>query len=247
MNVKFQLTSEDDAKILSLLIDANANINEKVGHFPIDRDFPLVLATNNLKFRREMISRVLINKKANIEVVHEDGKKPINFAIENMLLKKQSLSEITGDPTNWGIIFVWNGESTPELLIEKANLTGIIHPPLHSLRHAHWAFTEEMYKVAEMLIDNKADIEARDSAGKTLIFVAVEKDRPGLLFLLLNNGANTEVKDSERHPLLHIRDEEEIDNHAREGRSSKRILRFARMRFVSLMSAPETVCTCRMK
>ena len=48
--------------------------------------------------------------------------------------------------------------------------------------------------IAQYLIENGADIEAKDKKGYTPLFIAVENQKPDIVKLLIEKGANVKIK-----------------------------------------------------
>merc|ERR1711991_749836 len=65
-------------------------------------------------------------------------------------------------------------------------------------------------KVAKLLIDNGADINAQDNEDQTAIFVNVRDNNIELVKLLIDNGADVNIKDDNEETLLMYTENTEI-------------------------------------
>ncbi|WP_264723490.1 ankyrin repeat domain-containing protein [Wolbachia endosymbiont (group A) of Cheilosia soror] len=73
---------------------------------------------------------------------------------------------------------------------------------LDSVNTLHHAVITNNYAMAQLLISEGTDIEARDNDGKTPLSRAVSLDKPDMVQLLLNKGADIEAEDNDgRTPL----------------------------------------------
>ncbi|MCS5711210.1 ankyrin repeat domain-containing protein [Candidatus Berkiella aquae] len=67
----------------------------------------------------------------------------------------------------------------------------------------HWAVIFGNTEIVRLLLDNRADTEAKDITKKTPLHWAVIQKRPEIIQLLLKNGANIEAKDNLGKTPLH--------------------------------------------
>jgi ankyrin repeat protein len=68
----------------------------------------------------------------------------------------------------------------------------------------HWAVQGGSVRVVQLLLDNGANIEARDNSGRTALFwVASSRGREAMMRLLVNRGADVEAKNNNNATTLH--------------------------------------------
>ena len=70
-------------------------------------------------------------------------------------------------------------------------------------------FDAEQHAMVHLLLDRNADIDAKDPAGRTAAFRAVEKENSGVLSILLDRGADIDVRVDGGESLVHLAAENE--------------------------------------
>ena len=73
----------------------------------------------------------------------------------------------------------------------------------------HYAINFDNYENVKLLLDNGADVNAKDNEGKTPLYWAVEMGKYEIVKLLLEHGADVDIKDNDGHTPLHFA----IDNY----------------------------------
>lgn len=123
----------------------------------------------------------------------------------------KTLLHISADKGNLEIT-----EMLIELLIRKEKKNNISakdnieQTPLHI---AASKYTPHHYKIARLLIENGADINAIDSIGETPIFGAVKANNIKMVKLLIENGSNPHRKNNTKNSILHYAAEMPKDNY----------------------------------
>jgi len=174
---------ESNEEMALLLIDKGASIHAPVRKYGFDSlhgSTPLHLAAHAGCIR--VVSK-LIEKGADVNAVNDSGRTPLHVAIE------------------------WSNEDIALLLIAKgadihASIGRTTSAWLMGATPLHLTAREGCIQVAAKLIEKGVNVNAVNGNGATTAHLAIEYNCPGLLELLLRNGANIHLEDKAGDTLL---------------------------------------------
>ena len=191
--------SEEPLRIMGdLLIDGkSANIEAK---YKEESQTPLSWAAEN---GHEPLTRLLVDKGANVEAKDRYGRTPLSLAAETgheavvRLLVDMGAhieakdSRYSRTPLSWA---AWNGhEAVVRLLVDKG--ADIEAKSIHSWTPLLWAADKGHEAVVRLLVDKGANIEAKDSSySRTPLSWAAWNGHEAVVRLLADKGADTAAK-----------------------------------------------------
>lgn len=191
---------EGNAAVVKSLIAAKANVNQNCGS---DDSTPLTAAVDNSD---EDMVRVLVNAKANVNVVREGGFTLLEFAqykensnIINMLKKAGARAPFRGDFVG----FCADSNLTEKMVLDAirdgADVNEVKGDDGWTPLHAVALFGRDL-KAMQVLIKKGAFVNAQTKSGMTPFLMAAKfNSNPAFAKMLMAAGADIDARDSENN------------------------------------------------
>ncbi|KAL8708801.1 MAG: hypothetical protein Q9220_006362 [cf. Caloplaca sp. 1 TL-2023] len=136
----------------------------------------------------DLLLEVAIAEGANVNAKGADGNAPLHLAammgnpdIVQLLIDHKANVDITSTPRGDALARKFNGSRTP----------------------LHWACDKGHEETARLLIENGADVSAKNCTGRTPLQEAIMRHKTGIAKLLLEKGASVDTHDDEGWTPLH--------------------------------------------
>ena len=162
---------------------------------------------------KDMVS-FLIEKGFNVSAADKDGETPLHLAVENNrhdlidILFKNGAKVAPYDQYNILVTAVNEGFLDVVKTLIKHGLTANTHGQNNSLRtQLHWARDSRM---AEILLENGADVTAKDAFGVTPLIEAAMFEREDVVHILIKHGANVGDRNNFNETSLHVTNDSRI-------------------------------------
>lgn len=170
----------------------------------VDAESPAsIRLLKEVRDKNEDAVRHLLDEGANLATKTEDGVSPLHLAISNhdismiQLLIEKGADLEAESPNGCKPLYTAVQSSN----IEMVELLLKFNPNVEALnpKSGKTAFQQAILEdgntaIAELLLDNRADIDARLPNGYTALFSAVEKEKLDIVNFLLRHGANKKIK-----------------------------------------------------
>lgn len=160
--------SHGNTQIITLLLEKGANINAEYAH-----QTPLFLAA---MYGQENAVKLLLEKGANTEIKDNDGETALHRAA--VICSKNIVTLLLTHNAN--VNATTKSGATPLAYVAYSNLGN--------------DKTENLVKIAELLLTHGTDIEITDDNGWTVLHRAAHQGNKEIINLLLDYGANFEVQ-----------------------------------------------------
>ncbi len=192
--------------IASTLIEANADVNVKnsKGRTPIGVVFLTNLGSTLCLSHEEMIA-LLIKKGAKVDIEDNDGKAPLDYAVERGSSKAAKIMIDAGAKHNlFSAIMLGDEKAVSKFLEDGADPNAALS---NSLTPLHYAARYNRMGIAKLLISKGAKVNALSKRKETPFFIVASFCIPNveMLKLLIENGADVNMQDEDgRTPLEQV-------------------------------------------
>lgn len=146
----------------------------------------------------------IIDNGRNIEYTIYGGMTPLMLAAENSSFETVKLLIDKGANVNAYNTYLNPGIQCkcPQQNYNNVSYDKNDYDPGHNKTVLMYAMNNKDLKVAELLLDKGANINAKDLLRKTVLMYAVDKNNLQMVKLLIDRGANTNAEDSRRENVL---------------------------------------------
>ena len=222
----FPLPQVDILNIVEFLLEHDADVNA--------RDDRLISSLHLAEHYGDWeVAQMLLNHKADVNFQDDHGRTPLHILLENgmfhgggddyfdhvQLLLEHGAEVNRRDKNNQTplLLAVWqNWFELVDILLENGADANAVDDnaktPLHILSESQIDEESDVIDLVLLLLNHGSDVNRRDNDNQTTLLLVMERGWFEVARILLEDGADAHMENSDGKTLLHILFESEIDN-----------------------------------